>query len=431
MVRLSFHACTFALSGSQTSNDYIGHKVDNNLIGNIPVEVNYFSQLKTFNLYYGKLSGYIPSLEALVKLEQIDFDGNELSGDVPESIFNLPNLRNLFLLNNKGLTGAIPDIRGDSKMENLSLYECSLSGPLPTSLGSVSTLQLLQLKDNDFTGTIPVSLFELSELHTLGLHGNRLGGTVPDFPTGSGAKLQTLSLGNNLFEGPLPSGMGGLTSLKFLYVQGNSLTGSVGDGIMSLPLLEQLWLHSNGFSGELPNVGLLPATIKDLFLDNNLFSGSLDDLLANAPASLEQIDVSGNSGLRGTISDDMARFTSLVAFNASFCELWGGLRGDTLSQLTSLQSFAVAGNFMTESIPSRIDRMTNLGILDLSKNDFSGTIPPELGSLEFLSYLDLSGNPSLTGDLDPIVCNKDIPLSSAVADCSDGNPVQCSCCICV
>jgi len=128
------------------------------------------------------------------------------------------------------------------------------------------------------------------------------------------------------------------------------------------------------------------------------------------------------------VSSDLARFTSLVSFNASYCALEGELRDDSFTGLTVLQSFAVAGNKkITEEIPSRLGYVEFLGILDLSDNDFTGTVP-DLGSLEYLSYLDISKNPQLSGDLDPYICNKDLPVTSAIADCSQGAGVECTCC---
>ena len=44
------------------------------------------------DLYFNKLTGSIPDLSKLTKLEQLDVDGNQLSGNVPESIFKLPNI---------------------------------------------------------------------------------------------------------------------------------------------------------------------------------------------------------------------------------------------------------------------------------------------------------------------------------------------------
>lgn len=219
----------------------------NNLSGSIPNEINYFTDLETLDLYYNKLLGAIPDLSQLIKLRQFDVDGNMLSGMAPESLFNLPSIVNMYLLNNKDLTGTIPVIGDTSRLEKISILGCSFTGSIPQSLTAVSTLRLLQMKDNAISGTIPAGLLSLPALETLGLHGNRLVGSIPSIDataTGTnGSALRSLSLGSNSLEGSLPDGIDTLTALQFLYAHDNALTGVIRNEIVALPLLEQLWLY--------------------------------------------------------------------------------------------------------------------------------------------------------------------------------------------
>ena len=67
--------------------------VSNNLSGSLPYELNHFSDLVVLNMYYNDLTGSIPHLSGLIALEQLDLDGNKLSGKVPETLFNLPSIR--------------------------------------------------------------------------------------------------------------------------------------------------------------------------------------------------------------------------------------------------------------------------------------------------------------------------------------------------
>jgi Leucine-rich repeat (LRR) protein len=63
-----------------SSHSAILIKVDNNLNGEIPQELNYLSNLEILNLYYNSLTGIIPDLGQLTALGQIDLDGNALTG---------------------------------------------------------------------------------------------------------------------------------------------------------------------------------------------------------------------------------------------------------------------------------------------------------------------------------------------------------------
>ena len=58
----------------------------------------------------------------------------------------------------------------------------------------------------------------------------------------------------------------------------------------------------------------------------------------------------------------------------------------------------------TGEIPSEIENLTNLTVLDLSFNKLTGNIPPEIGNLTNLTYLHLSWN-NLTGEIPQEVCN--------------------------
>jgi len=403
----------------------------NNLSGSMPNELKYFSSLKTLYLYYNELTGSIPDLSPLTSLEEIDLDTNSLAGDVPGSLFNLPNIRYLYLLYNKGLTGSIPNIQDQSRLERISLFQCSFFGSLPSSLGKASGLELLQLKNNAFTGTIPSEIFGLPKLETLGLHGNRLTGFIPSIPESLGTTLVSLSLGGNQLQGPIPDGLAGLVNLELFSVHENKLTGSIGSELVQLPALQGLWLFDNKFTGTLPDLSSSPSTLAELYLNGNELTGNLEDLLATAPSSLETIDLSQNSRLQGSISTEIGRFTSLKSFNVSYCSLDGSLPGSSLGPLASVELLAVAGNELSNTIPSEIGKMQALRVLDLSRNAFSGDIPSEIRNLSSLASLDVSYNPFLSGNLNPIICDGGtIDITTAVADCADDfmTTVKCDCC---
>ena len=121
--------------------------------GPIPSDLNYLIGLEELNLYYNSITGKIPSLHKLEALETIDLDGNLLTGTVPASVFSLPQLKNLFLLNNENLGGTIPDFKEGSAIESVSFFGCSFTGSIPSSIGLVSNLRFFQMKDNNLSGT--------------------------------------------------------------------------------------------------------------------------------------------------------------------------------------------------------------------------------------------------------------------------------------
>jgi hypothetical protein len=296
--------------------------VDNRLQGSIPSEVKHLLSLEMLDLYYNQLTGSIPDMSTLSTLRHIDLDGNLLTGTVPDSLFNLPLLEELFLLNNPQLTGAIPEVTSDeSKLKRISFYNCNLNGTIPMSLAKATGLIFFQAFNNSLTGTIPSVISNLPSLELFSLRANDLTGPVPDF---SGqTSLEAVSIGENRLKGTMPPTIAALSNLKLLHLQDNELTGTVPPYVGALQALEQIWLFSNNFEGALPSFFGNSGTLEQVFLGDNLFSGTMDPLLEHSPTSIQFLDVGGNPGLIGSVPSAVSEFQSLIYFNVSFTSLSG------------------------------------------------------------------------------------------------------------
>lgn len=105
----------------------------------------------------------------------IDLSKNNLSGDIPEELASLVELRSLNLSENQ-LAGVIPDGIGDMKqLESLDLSMNSLSGQIPNSFTLLSSLAYLNLSFNKLTGKIPEST-QISGFNGSSFIGNNLCG---------------------------------------------------------------------------------------------------------------------------------------------------------------------------------------------------------------------------------------------------------------
>uniref|UniRef100_A0A7S1VR70 L domain-like protein n=1 Tax=Grammatophora oceanica TaxID=210454 RepID=A0A7S1VR70_9STRA len=80
-----------------------------------------------------------------------------------------------------GLTGPIPTTIGS--MDNLKWFDLrrnEMSGSLPSELGLCNNLEGFTVGDNDnLTGPVPTELFLLPDLEALGLYGTDLSGRIP------------------------------------------------------------------------------------------------------------------------------------------------------------------------------------------------------------------------------------------------------------
>ncbi|KAG2332879.1 hypothetical protein Bca52824_004059 [Brassica carinata] len=111
-----------------------------------------------------------------------------------------------------------------------------LEGNIPESIGFLKTLIALNLSNNTFTGPIPLPLANLTELQSLDLSRNKLSGTIPN-------GLKTLSflgyinVSHNQLEGEIPQGTQ-ITGQPESSFEGNA-------GLCGLPLKESCFASNS------------------------------------------------------------------------------------------------------------------------------------------------------------------------------------------
>lgn len=105
-----------------------------------------------------------------------------------------------------------PASQGGSPYTNpeLTLRRRGVGGFIPTELGLMTDLELLDLSENTISGTLPTELGRLTRLNTLVAQHNSLSGSVPS-ELGELSRLQSLYLFGNALRGALPSQMGRLS----------------------------------------------------------------------------------------------------------------------------------------------------------------------------------------------------------------------------
>ncbi len=220
--------------------------------------------------------------------------------------------------NTNWLTGSVDTWYGvgvnGGRVEQLSLTNNNLSGPLPTEIGNLTALQYLDLGDNQLTGSLPTSIGSLTSLLGLSLYSNSLQGTIPPV-LGNLTNLTSLSFEDNELSGNIPTELGNLTSLTYLSLPRNQLDGSIPTALGNLTALQELILYGNRLSGAIPSelgnlanltrldlnnnqlIGTLPASfsglsnLTDLSLHENLLTGLID---LTALPSLTSLDVDYN-----------------------------------------------------------------------------------------------------------------------------------------
>jgi hypothetical protein len=141
---------------------------------------------------------------------------------------------------------------------------CSFSGVEDPSNNSQTsffvTIAVLDVSNSGIQGLLPTSIGNLSNLLILNLQGNHFTGSIPP-NYGNLTSLIQLDLSDNKLTGPIPPELGKLTILESLSLNGNQLNGTIpissndaSWGINNLTELVSLQLQENLLSGELPNL---------------------------------------------------------------------------------------------------------------------------------------------------------------------------------
>jgi len=203
----------------------------NGLIGIIPPEIGKLTYLENFNLQVlladrdDNLTGNIPiELGSLKNLQVLNLANNQLKGKIPAELGNLTNLLWLNLSFNK-LTGSIPpELSNINRLAELILTENRLSGAIPPELGNFNGLVSLRLGSNQLTGNIPKELANQTNLFELILSRNQLTGTIPP-EFGNFARLEFLGLNDNQLTGTIPPELGNQTSIRGMFLANNQLFG--------------------------------------------------------------------------------------------------------------------------------------------------------------------------------------------------------------
>ena len=197
--------------------------------------------------------------------------GYVLNGHIPSSVGNLTDLEILNLSGNI-LSGSIPAEMGNLKnLTELYLYDNQLSGSIPSELGNLENLTLLYLSENKLSDSIPPELGNLENLTILSLAGNKLSGIIPS-ELGKLSNLVYLQAEFNDLSGTIPSELGNLENIEYLDLSHNLLNGNIPVELEKLVKAQTFYLGHNQLSGSIPTkLGNLE-NLKTLYLQGNRFT---------------------------------------------------------------------------------------------------------------------------------------------------------------
>ena len=223
------------------------------LVGEIPPIIGQLVNLQSLVLVENSLSGQLhQELGNLVHLKRLTLSGNQLSGSIPTSFGE--NLSDILILDlsRNSLQGPLPPSLGAlTSLLKLDISNNLLNGTLPKELGDMKSLTLLDLRNNNLSGGLTQSLEGMISLQDMLLSNNPIGGSLNEFGWEKLVNLTNLDLSNMSLVGEIPHSIEGMSRLRFLALDNNNLSGSISPRLGALPWLNALYLNGNNFSGEI------------------------------------------------------------------------------------------------------------------------------------------------------------------------------------
>ncbi|PSS13382.1 Receptor protein kinase [Actinidia chinensis var. chinensis] len=284
----------------------------------IPENLRNASNLQAFSANSANITGTIPDFFAeFASLTTLHLALNSLEGGLPSS-FSGSSIQSLWLNgqhSDSNLNGSISVIQNMTQLTEVWLHTNSFSGPLPDFSG-LTGLQNFSVRDNGITGPVPGSFVGLQSLKVVNLTNNLLQGMTPKFDSSVEVDLIT---GTNSFCLSDPgvacdSRVGSLLSvaqsvgypkifaenwkgndpctpwLGLTCANGNitvvnfqklGLTGTISPNFSLITSLQRLILASNNLTGTIPDELTTLPNLRELDVSNNQIYGKIPSFMSN------------------------------------------------------------------------------------------------------------------------------------------------------
>uniref|UniRef100_A0A453NCQ7 Leucine-rich repeat-containing N-terminal plant-type domain-containing protein n=1 Tax=Aegilops tauschii subsp. strangulata TaxID=200361 RepID=A0A453NCQ7_AEGTS len=386
----------------------------NSLSGGLPLELVSSSSITILDVSFNQLNGTLhelPSSTPSRPLQVLNISSNLFAGHFPSTTWKvMEKLVTLNASNNSFTGGSIPPSLGNcSRLRELGAGYNNLSGVIPNELFNATSLEYLSFPNNDLHGAIDgTDITNLRNLVTLDLGRNSFSGKIP-VSIGQLKKLEELRLDNNNMSGELPSALSNCTNLITIDLKSNNFSGELTKVNFSLlPNLRTLDVFLNNFSGKVPESLYSCSNLTALRLAGNNLSGQLSPQIGNLKY-LTFMSLTDNSFKNITNALHILKrcknlTTLLIALNFR-----GEImpKDDKIDGFENLQVLGIGGCELSGQIPHWISKLGNLQILVLADNRLNGSIPVWIKTLSNLFYLDISNN-SFTGRIPTAIM--DMPM---------------------
>jgi len=350
---------------------------NNNISGPFPTSIFQLRSLSILSLSSNRLNGSL-QLDDLLKLRNLtvlDLSYNNISineNDANADQTTFPNFMFLYLAS-CNLQTFPKFLRNQSTLEYLDLSNNQIQGVVPNWIWKLQLLQQLDISHN-FLTELESSLQNFtSNLILIDLHNNQLHGSVPVFPK----SVKYLDYSTNKFSF-IPHDIGDyMSSMSFLSLSNNSLHGSIPPFLCKASNLQVLDISFNNISGTIsPCLITMTSTLEALNLRNNNLNGSIPDMFPTS-CVVSSLNFHGNL-LHGPIPKSLSHCSSLKVLDIGSNQIVGGFPC-FLKNIPTLTVLVLRNNKFHGSIECS-DSLENkpwkmIQIVDIALNNFNGKIP--------------------------------------------------------
>ncbi|KAB2068698.1 hypothetical protein ES319_A08G049500v1 [Gossypium barbadense] len=391
-----------------------------------------FSSVNTLYLIDNHFNDTISTQDQLhvsSKIEELVLNGSYINNNILQGIGVLASLK-ILSLRGCGLSGTLSTQGWCDlwKLEVLDLSENALKGTLPPCLANLSSLDYLDISDNQFTGkgastalanltllrfiSLSQNLFEVpsifisfanhSHLKFLFSDQNKLVKEptiqtwVPKF------QLKVFRLWNcatKVLHIEIPKFLYYQNDLSFIDLSDNNFGGNPFWLLENNTRMRAFLIEGNSFMGHFnipshpnPNMSIVD-------ISNNKIQGPIPANICSIFPQLARLNLSSNS-LQGNIPPCLVSLNTMLMIDMSHNQLYGGIP-EMSAQSDSLMFLRLSNNHLSGKITPTIFCSPSLKILYLDGNKFDGNIPSiDISTFPYysLSDIDLSNN-NLSGEL--------------------------------
>ena len=309
------------------------------------------------------------------------------------------------------------DFAGLSSLEQLDLYDNDLTALPPNVFAGLTNLRQLNLWHNDLTSLSPAVFADLTNLRILDLDDNDFADIPPDVFAGL-TNLVYLWLNDTRLT-TLPSGIfAGLANLESLVLSGNEFTTLPPDVFANLASLETLRLNNNFLTALPPDIFTGLTNLQGLYLHDNHLTALPPDIFTGL-TNLQSLYLHEND-LTTIPPDAFTGLTSLRTLALSRNRLTA-LPPDIFTGLTTLRSVFLDTNQLTSLPPTLFAGLSSLRVLDLDGNHLTALPPKVFAGLSRLRQVSLNANPGAPFPV-PMTLENTTPAGGVVVTVASGAP---------